>query len=183
MSEVAQSCRTLCDPMDYSLTRFLHPWDLSGKKTGVGCHFLLQEIFLTQGLNPGLPHCRQTLYRLSHQGRWCVYICMYVYVYVYIYIYGILLRHKEEWNYAICRDMDGPRDCHTDWSKSEKQILYINIYMWNLEKWYQWASLQSRNRATDVENKCMDTKWGRERWDGLGDWDCHKYVTMYKIDN
>ena len=31
-------------------------------------HFLLQEIFPTQGLNPGLPHCRQTLYRLSHQG-------------------------------------------------------------------------------------------------------------------
>ena len=36
--------------------------------TGVGCHFLLQEIILTQGLNPGLPHCRQTLYCLSHQG-------------------------------------------------------------------------------------------------------------------
>ena len=35
--------------------------------TGVGCHFLLQGIFPTQGLNPGLPHCRQTLYRLSHQ--------------------------------------------------------------------------------------------------------------------
>ena len=32
------------------------------------CHFLLQEIFLTQGSNPGLLHCRQTLYRLSHQG-------------------------------------------------------------------------------------------------------------------
>ena len=31
------------------------------------CHFLLQGIFLTQGLNPGLPHYRQTLYRLSHQ--------------------------------------------------------------------------------------------------------------------
>ena len=29
----------------------------------MGCHFLLQEIFLTQGLNPGLPHCRKTLYR------------------------------------------------------------------------------------------------------------------------
>ena len=37
-----------------------------GKNTGVGCHFLLQEIFPTQGLNPGLPHCRQTLYHLSH---------------------------------------------------------------------------------------------------------------------
>ena len=37
------------------------------KHTGVGCHSLLQEIFPTQGLNPGLPHCRQTLYRLSYQ--------------------------------------------------------------------------------------------------------------------
>ena len=33
----------------------------SGKNTGVGCHFLLQGIFLTQGSNPGLWHCRQTL--------------------------------------------------------------------------------------------------------------------------
>ena len=34
----------------------------------MGCHFLLHGIFPTQGLNPGLPHCGQTLYRLSHQG-------------------------------------------------------------------------------------------------------------------
>ena len=33
------------------------------------CHFLLQEIFLTQGSNSGLLHCRQTLYHVSHQGR------------------------------------------------------------------------------------------------------------------
>ena len=42
-------------------------WDFPGKNTGVGCHFLLQEIFLTQGLNPGLLHCRQMLYHLSCQ--------------------------------------------------------------------------------------------------------------------
>ena len=36
-----------------------------GKSTGVGCHFLLQGIFLTQGLNTGLLHCRQTLYYLK----------------------------------------------------------------------------------------------------------------------
>ena len=30
--------------------------------------------------------------------------------------------------------------------------------MWNLEKWYRWTGLQDRNRDTDVENKCMDTK-------------------------
>ena len=35
----------------------------------MGCRFLLQEIFPTPGSNPGLPHCRQTLYHLSHQGR------------------------------------------------------------------------------------------------------------------
>ena len=52
-SEVAQSCPTLCDPMDCSL-RLLHLWDSPGKNTGVGCHFLLQEIFPTQGLNLGL---------------------------------------------------------------------------------------------------------------------------------
>ena len=34
----------------------------------MGCHFLLQKIFPTQGLNPGLPHCGQMLYHLSHQG-------------------------------------------------------------------------------------------------------------------
>ena len=49
-------------------TRLLCPWDFLGKSTGVSCHFLLQGIFLTQGSNPGLLHCRQTLYRLSHQG-------------------------------------------------------------------------------------------------------------------
>ena len=44
----------------------LCPWDFPGKNTGVGCHFLLQDIFPTQGHNPcllHLLHCRQILYR------------------------------------------------------------------------------------------------------------------------
>ena len=55
-------------------TRLLHPWNFSGKNTGLGCHFLLQGIFMIQGLNPGLLHCRQMLYCLSHQtstGKEC----------------------------------------------------------------------------------------------------------------
>ena len=36
--------------------RLLYPWDLPGKNTGVGCHFLLQGIFLTQGSDPSLLH-------------------------------------------------------------------------------------------------------------------------------
>ena len=39
-------------PRELWLTRLLCPWNFSGKNTGVGCHFLLQGIFLTQGLNP-----------------------------------------------------------------------------------------------------------------------------------
>ena len=58
-SEVAQSCPTLSDPMDCSL---------SGKNTGVVCHFLLQGIFLTQGLNLRILLGRQIPYHWSHQG-------------------------------------------------------------------------------------------------------------------
>ena len=36
-------------------------WNCPGKNTGMVCHFQLQGIFLNQGSNPGLPHCRQTL--------------------------------------------------------------------------------------------------------------------------
>ena len=49
-------------------TRLLYPWDFPGKDNGVGCHFLLQGVFPTQGWNPGLLHCRQILYRLSYKG-------------------------------------------------------------------------------------------------------------------
>ena len=44
------------------------PWCSPGQNTGVGSCFLLQGIFPTQGLNLGLPHCRQILYQLSHKG-------------------------------------------------------------------------------------------------------------------
>ena len=42
--------------------------DFPGENTGGGCHSLLQGIFPAQGSNPGLLHCRWTLYCLSHQG-------------------------------------------------------------------------------------------------------------------
>ena len=58
----------LVTPWTIAHTRLLYSWDSPGKTTGVGYHFLLQGIFLTQGSNLGLPHFRQTLYYLSHQG-------------------------------------------------------------------------------------------------------------------
>ena len=55
-----QLCPILCDPM-------VCPWNSLGKNTGVGCHSLLQGIFLTQESNPGLLHCRQILYQLCYE--------------------------------------------------------------------------------------------------------------------
>ena len=77
-----------------------------------------------------------------------------------VHIYnGILLSLKKEQNNAICSNMDGPRDCHTEWSKSERQVSYDTTYMWNLKKrGYKWTYLQNRNRVTDVENKLMVTR-------------------------
>ena len=43
------------------------PWSSPGQNTGVGSLSLLQGIFQTQGLNPGLLHCRQILYQLRHR--------------------------------------------------------------------------------------------------------------------
>ena len=65
------SCSVMSDslqPHGLQPARLLCPWNSPGKNTGVGCHPLLQGIFLTQGSNPGLPQCRQILYRLSYLG-------------------------------------------------------------------------------------------------------------------
>jgi len=51
--------------------------DSPGKNTGVRCHALLQGIFPTPGSNPGLPHCREILYNLSHQGSPLIQTTMY----------------------------------------------------------------------------------------------------------
>ena len=67
----AQSCPTLCIPYGpYS------PWNSPIYNTGIGTLSLLHRIFPTQGLNPGVPHCRVILYQLSHKGSPTVTINM-----------------------------------------------------------------------------------------------------------
>ena len=77
---VAQSCPTLCNPMDCSPPGSSVHGDSPCKNSRVGCHSLLQGIFPIQELNWGLLHCRLILYQLSYQGSPC----------------GILLSHKKE---------------------------------------------------------------------------------------
>ena len=66
---VSQMCLAPSDSVDCSPPGSSSHGDSPGQNTGVGCHALLQRIFPTQGSNPGLPHCRQILYHLSHQGN------------------------------------------------------------------------------------------------------------------
>ena len=75
-----------------------------------------------------------------------------------VHIYnGILLSHRKERNNAICSNLDGPRDYHTKWSKSdrERQILYDITYMWILK-----TNTNESIYKTDsqIENKLMVTK-------------------------
>ena len=65
---VAQSCLTVCNPIDYSRPGSSVHGDSPGKNTGVGCHALLQGIFPTQRSNPGLLYWRRILYPMKHQG-------------------------------------------------------------------------------------------------------------------
>ena len=65
---VTQSCLTLCNPWTIAHQAPSVRGDSPGKNSGVGCHAPLQGIFPSWGSNLGLPHCRQILYHLSHQG-------------------------------------------------------------------------------------------------------------------
>ena len=64
----AQSCPTLCDPMDCSPPDSSVHGNSPGKDTGVGCHALLQGIFSTQRSNPCLLHWQANFLPLRHQG-------------------------------------------------------------------------------------------------------------------
>ena len=85
---------------------------------------------------------------------------------------GVPEERKPSWlagcpSRVICRDVDGPRDHCTEWSKSEreKQVSYINSYMWNLQKWYRGPYIQDRNRNPDPEHGHMETGQGRVNWE------------------
>ena len=69
----AQSCLTLCNPMDCSPPGTSVHGDSPGRTTGVGCHVLLQGILPTQGSKLSLPHWLRG-FLLSHQGSWVMWV-------------------------------------------------------------------------------------------------------------
>ena len=88
---VAQSCPALCDPVDCSPPGSSVHGILQARTLEWGSLSLLQRIFPTQGLNPGLPHCRWILYHLSHLGLTSVWrVALLTYNYSCI-IHGIIM--------------------------------------------------------------------------------------------
>ena len=55
---------------------------------------------------------------------------------------GIPLSHEEEWNNAICSNMDEPRDYHTKSSETKTNTIYHSYV--KLKKWYKWALEKKR---------------------------------------
>ena len=64
--------------------------------------------------------------------------------------------------------MDEPRAYYTEWSKSEweKQVSYINTYMWNLDRQHWWTYLQRSSGDADAENRFMDMGQGKGEGEG-----------------
>ena len=72
---------------------------------------------------------------------------------------GIVPSLKKEGIWASSNEVDASRAYYTELDKSEKekQISYINVHVWNLERWYWWTYLQDSNEDADIENRLLDT--------------------------
>ena len=71
---------------------------------------------------------------------------------------GILLSYKKECIWVSSNEVDEPRAHYTEWGTSEweKQMLYTNAYMRNLERWYWWTYFQGSNGDADIDNRLVD---------------------------
>ena len=92
-----------------------------------------------------------------------------------------MLFSRTKGNSAISSNMDGPRDYHTKWSKSDKEK-YIT-YAWDLNNGYKWTCLRNRDRPIDLEGEFMVPGGGVGRRDRPGVWDWYIHTAIFKTDN
>ena len=129
------------------------PWNSPGQNTGVGSFSLLQGIFLTERSNPGLPHCRQILYQLSHQGS----------------------PRKLEWiAYPFSRGSFWPRNWtrvsyiaggfFTRWTTREAQKEYITLLIEFLCKMLDWMKHKLESRLPEEISITSDKQMTPPLW-------------------
>ena len=98
-----------------------------------------------------------------------------------VHIYNrIAFNYKKEYIWVSSNEVDESRAYYTEWSKSEreKQISYINAYIWNLERWNWWTFLQGNKGDTDIKNNLVDTV-GEEEGGTNGKSSIETYILSY----
>ena len=89
--------------------------------------------------------------------------------YIYTMEYYSSIKSNEIGSLVVMwMDLESVIQSEVSQSERKKQVLYINTYMWNLEKWYKITCLQGRNRDIDIENGYVDIEGERE---GGMDWE------------
>ena len=89
---------------------------------------------------------------------------------VVVQIYNrMLFSYNKEHIWVSSNEVDEPRAYYTEWSKSERerQMLYINTYIWNLERWSQQSYRQGSKGDIGVKNRLLDSVGEGEVGDDL----------------
>ena len=102
------------------------PWDSLGQYTGVGSLSLLQGIFLAQGSNPGLLHCRQILYQLNHRG-WGKPFLINWHIWVRRTGTGILPSESE--SHSVVSDSLQPHRLYSPWNSPGQNIRVASLFL------------------------------------------------------
>ena len=131
----------------------------------MGCHFLLQGIFPTQGSNPGLQHCRQILNHLSHQGNHIYYILYYIiynihYINIswYIHILTYIYTCPQFLKFSLPSGTAGFQSCHASCHSTPIQFLFrhtLNINHCSFELFLQETTYHHVN-IWDQWMKCIN---------------------------
>ena len=164
----AQSCPTLCNPVDCSLPgSFVH--GISQQESWRGLPSAPPEDPPYPGTkrSPEAPAAAVGLFTTEPPK------CPSVDQWMKMWYNRILLNHRRG-EMGLFVEMQIDLESVIEWNKSkrEKQISSINTYMWNLEKWYWWTSLQGRDR---------DTKNGHVATEGEGGTNQEVGITMQTL--
>ena len=106
---------------------------------------------------------------------------------VVVHIYnGRLLNHKKECIWVSSNDVVEPWAYYAEWSKSEreKQMLYINVCIWNLERWHWCICLQGSSGDIDIKNRLVDRVGEGEdgaNWESSTETCTLPYINRYAV--
>ena len=141
------------------------PWDFPSKNTGVGNHSLLQGIFPTQGLNPGLLHYRQILYCLSQPGKPIRKIKSYINAHLWN------LEKQYRWTYLQGRNRD-TENKHMDTKGGRGGRMNWDGHLHTYTLLYMEKEMATHSRILARESRGQRSlvdynPWGRKNWTQL----------------